>query len=192
MHEEESNLKEASVVSAYSYFQTSRKEGKKQTQQEQENSFVVRAPGKLILFGEHSVVHAKPAIATSISLYTYARFLTVDSSHSKLAIELKDFNKSVDFSVSDLEKFAATFEEIDLYDPKPINKQFLEVDKELDKSILVVIYAYLSFAFASGKKDSLPSLKLVVQSKLPYRRWIGLFCFLQHHHCVGNVATSSK
>lgn len=33
--------------------------------------FVVSAPGKVILFGEHAVVHAKPAIASAVALRTY-------------------------------------------------------------------------------------------------------------------------
>ncbi|XP_027931997.1 mevalonate kinase isoform X1 [Vigna unguiculata] len=51
-----------------------------------------RAPGKIILTGEHAVVHGSTAVATSIDLYTYVsvHFATPSDDGDLLKLQLKD------------------------------------------------------------------------------------------------------
>ncbi|PON43949.1 Mevalonate kinase [Trema orientale] len=51
-----------------------------------------RAPGKIILSGEHAVVHGSTAVASSINLYTYVtlRFPTPADNDDTLKLQLKD------------------------------------------------------------------------------------------------------
>ncbi|KAG4916872.1 hypothetical protein AAZX31_19G221900 [Glycine max] len=51
-----------------------------------------RAPGKIILSGEHAVVHGSTAVASSIDLYTYVslRFSTPSDDQDSLKLQLKE------------------------------------------------------------------------------------------------------
>lgn len=51
------------------------------------NSFRISAPGKVILFGEHSVVYGKTAVAASLGLRTSLRF--TELSHDERIIHIK-------------------------------------------------------------------------------------------------------
>ena len=69
---------------------------------------VCSAPGKIILFGEHSVVHGRPAVAASAggALRCYARVQTVRSTQSsapaRVTLQLDSFGVSIEWLVSDL------------------------------------------------------------------------------------------
>ena len=49
------------------------------------------APGKLILFGEHAVVHGQPAIAAAVDLGTRVQIEAVDGPSRILEAELYRF-----------------------------------------------------------------------------------------------------
>nr|GMD57089.1 mevalonate kinase [Ipomoea batatas] len=53
---------------------------------------LVRAPAKIILAGEHAVVHGSTAVAAAIDLYTYVslRFLSPSENDQTLKLQLKD------------------------------------------------------------------------------------------------------
>lgn len=52
--------------------------------------FMVSAPGKVIVFGEHAVVHGKRAMAAAISLRSYLLVTTLSKSHRTITLNFRD------------------------------------------------------------------------------------------------------
>ena len=62
-----------------------------------------KAPSKVILFGEHSVVHGTPAIAVALNLRSYADIRVKKSSdNGKVTIFSKTLNKKKTYSFSEI------------------------------------------------------------------------------------------
>lgn len=71
------------------------------TQDSEKKIVIASAPGKIILFGEHVVVHGRTAIATSLDLRTYAK---VESDNSNLlSLELPDIGVKRTWNLSQLD-----------------------------------------------------------------------------------------
>ncbi|KAK4424670.1 Mevalonate kinase [Sesamum alatum] len=65
-----------------------------------------RAPGKIILAGEHAVVHGSTAVAAAIDLYTYVslRFPTPTDNDNQLKLHLKDVGLELSWPVGKLKE----------------------------------------------------------------------------------------
>ncbi|KAJ3192669.1 Mevalonate kinase [Irineochytrium annulatum] len=61
---------------------------------------LVKAPGKVILFGEHAVVYGKSAVAASLGLYTFA--LIDDTEKSTIKLDLPDVGLKREWATSEL------------------------------------------------------------------------------------------
>ncbi|KAI0122988.1 ribosomal protein S5 domain 2-type protein [Xylariales sp. AK1849] len=65
-------------------------------------AFMVSAPGKVIVFGEHAVVHAKPAIAASISLRSYLLVTTLSKSRRTVTLRFPDIDLAHTWNIDQL------------------------------------------------------------------------------------------
>jgi mevalonate kinase len=65
-------------------------------------AFVVSAPGKTIVYGEHAVVHGKAAIAAAISLRSYLLVTTLTKSHRTISLRFSDIGLDHTWNIADL------------------------------------------------------------------------------------------
>ena len=70
-------------------------------------TFMVSAPGKVIVFGEHAVVHGKAAMAAAISLRSYLLVTTLSKSQRTITLNFRDLGLSHTWNIDTLpwEKF---------------------------------------------------------------------------------------
>lgn len=64
--------------------------------------FMVSAPGKVIVFGEHAVVHGKAAMAAAISLRSYLHVTTLSKSQRTVTLNFRDTELDHTWNVDDL------------------------------------------------------------------------------------------
>ncbi|KAF2212888.1 hypothetical protein CERZMDRAFT_121133 [Cercospora zeae-maydis SCOH1-5] len=64
--------------------------------------FIVSAPGKTIVYGEHAVVHGKAAIAASISLRSYLLVTTLSKSQRYVKLQFTDIGLDHTWQICDL------------------------------------------------------------------------------------------
>ncbi|RXK39089.1 cystathionine beta-lyase [Tremella mesenterica] len=144
------------------------------------NEITVSAPGKVILFGEHAVVHGVTAIASSVDLRCYA-VLTPRSDH-KIALEASDSSIELEWDISALP-----------WNLLPLggDRGKREADKELDSALLhsiealvedsnvnktgkgasvTLLYTYMLMA---GNDVNAPGVTLTVSSTLPIGAGLG-------------------
>lgn len=148
------------------------------------DQFVVSAPGKVILFGEHAAVYNKPAIAAAIALRTYMLVVPSQGSDAaNLVLEFPSINLRFSYPVADLPWDAV----------KPQNKAAginnpaaipTELDEEVLKAlepllkdlkntfqhvaVLAFFYLYLHLC-----TPDMPARTFVTQSTLPVGAGLG-------------------
>ncbi|KAH8598126.1 ribosomal protein S5 domain 2-type protein [Bisporella sp. PMI_857] len=65
-------------------------------------AFIVSAPGKVIVFGEHAVVHGKKAIAASIALRSYLLVTALSKSKRTISLRFPDIGLSHTWDIDEL------------------------------------------------------------------------------------------
>nr|XP_033812031.1 mevalonate kinase [Geotrypetes seraphini] len=140
--------------------------------------FIVSCPGKVILHGEHAVVHGKVALAVSLNLRSFLRLRC--SKHGKVLLNLPNLGTHLKWEVATLQTLKTAFP-VDAGDPKSPSPEQIAALKEFvgvvngsvdteNLAVMAFLYLYLSIG---AKYRVLPSLEIVVWSELPIGAGLG-------------------
>ncbi|XP_058387608.1 mevalonate kinase isoform X1 [Diceros bicornis minor] len=133
---------------------------------------LVSAPGKVILHGEHAVVHGKVALAVALNLRTFLRLQP--HSNGKVGLNLPNIGIKQAWDMARLQLLDTSFlEQGDVTAPTPEQVGKLKevaglredcADDHERLAVLAFLYLYLSIC---RKQRALPSLDITVWSELP-------------------------
>lgn len=141
------------------------------------NELYLSAPGKAILFGEHSVVYGKTAVAGSIDLRTYLSLYT--SNDGRIYLSLPDIGVEKTWMLKEFLQIADELEETDLNDESapslellvPLARRISGVLQSDDATGGVQNLAILAFLFillgVTQKRRNLLAVKITVRFRLP-------------------------
>lgn len=134
-------------------------------------ALLVSAPGKVILHGEHAVVHGKVALAVALNLRTF--LLLRPQSNGRVSLNLPNIGIKQVWDVATLQLLDTSFlEQGDV--PAPTLEQLEKLKKTASLprdcvgneglALLAFLYLYLGIC---RKQRTFPSLDIVVWSELP-------------------------
>ncbi|XP_038675719.1 mevalonate kinase [Scyliorhinus canicula] len=142
-------------------------------------TFIISAPGKVILHGEHAVVHGKVALAVSLNLKTYLRIQPC--SDQKVQLNLPNINVHLNWKPAALQFLQSAIDVADVLNPKTASQ--IQVDQlrrfagipegstdTASISILCFLYLYSAISASYGQ---MPSLDILVWSELPIGAGLG-------------------
>ncbi|KAF6278181.1 mevalonate kinase [Rhinolophus ferrumequinum] len=140
-------------------------------------ALMVSAPGKVILHGEHAVVHGKVALAVALNLRTFLRLQPHNG--GKVGLNLPNIGIKQTWDVASLQRLDTSF--LEQGDVTVITPEQMEKLKEVagvredcadhtHLAVLAFLYLYLSIC---RKQRALPSLDIVVWSELPTGAGLG-------------------
>lgn len=129
------------------------------------------APGKVILHGEHAVVHGKVALAVALNLRTFLRLQS--HSNGKVTLNLPNIGTKQTWDVTSLQLLDTSFLEQDDV-PAPTTEQVEKLkevagipqNRAVPEHLAVLAFLYLYLAICR-KQRALPSLDITVWSELP-------------------------
>ncbi|KAL2007012.1 hypothetical protein VTN00DRAFT_8450 [Thermoascus crustaceus] len=137
--------------------------------------FMVSAPGKVIVFGEHAVVHGKAAMAAAISLRSYLHVTTLTKSQRTIRLNFRDIGLDHTWNIDDLPW--------DLFHHPSKKKYYYDLVTSLDPELLEAIIPYLT----DVSKDKPDDVRKIHQSSA--KAFLYLFLSLGSKQNPGAIYT---
>ncbi|KAG8885652.1 cystathionine beta-lyase [Tulasnella sp. 331] len=150
-----------------------------QSVEDRGRDWVVSAPGKVILFGEHAVVHGVTAIAASVDLRCYAA--SSGREDGKVQLNLPDLGFSHTWDIETELPWEALQKDGHLHTAKVLDKSLVDaittkaippatgVDERYKVATVAFLYVYMNLA-ADGYR---PSMTFTARSTLPVGAGLG-------------------
>ncbi|CAK6440448.1 unnamed protein product [Pipistrellus nathusii] len=134
---------------------------------------LVSAPGKVILHGEHAVVHGKVALAVALNLRTFLRLQP--HSNGKVGLNLPNIGIKRAWDVARLQHLDTSFlERGDITEKVEKLKEVAGLPEDCtDREHLAVLAFLYLFLSICRKQSALPSLDITVWSELPTGAGLG-------------------
>ena len=99
-------------------------------------AFITSAPGKVIVYGEHAVVHGKAAIAAAISLRSYLLVTTLSKSQRTISLQFPDIRLNHTWQIDELPWY--------VFANPSRKKAYYDLVTTLDPELLEAIQSHLS------------------------------------------------
>ncbi|KAL8170886.1 hypothetical protein V2J09_022690 [Rumex salicifolius] len=140
-----------------------------------------RAPGKIILSGEHAVVHGSTAVASSINLYTYITFRLPPASECDglLKLHLKDMALEFSWPIDRIKEALADFGSHNPSNPKTCPAECLErltplvAEQNLPEAKYALASGIIAFLWLYTSIHGCRSASVTVSSELPLGSGLG-------------------
>jgi mevalonate kinase len=107
--------------------------------------FMVSAPGKVIVFGEHAVVHGKAALAAAISLRSYLLVTTLSKSHRSVTLNFRDIGLDHTWDIDKLPW--------DVFQHPSKKKMYYDLVTELDPELLEAMQPHVAAVSPDEAED---------------------------------------
>lgn len=141
-----------------------------------------RAPGKIILSGEHAVVHGSAAVAAAIDLYTHVHFQLLPSpgdGEGSVELELKDMGLLFSWQTSKLEHALHELNSPDALSPRSCSLQYNKVidslveEQNIPEAKIWLFSGVSAFLYLYTSIHGCKPAKVVVTSELPLGAGLG-------------------
>ncbi|KAF5946000.1 hypothetical protein HYC85_016228 [Camellia sinensis] len=159
-----------------------------------------RAPGKIILAGEHAVVHGSTAVAASIDLYTYVSlsFPTHSDNDDKLKLHFKDMDLEFSWPVGRIKAALSKIGSNDSSSPKSCSSETVKLiatlveEHNIPEANITLAAGVSAFLWLYTSIQGYKPAKVVVTSELPLSSGLGSSSALCVSLCAALLALSDS